>query len=108
MPHAPKSLTAPLTLPCGATRITKSAMGNQVRLRARPLTGPFGPKFPVGIKINSSDFKKEGFTEDEALALEGIDLVEISGGNDEAPTMMGARKKGAPISSSLPNGPHRR
>lgn len=53
-----------------------------------------GPDFPIGIKLNSADFQKGGFSEAEsldavlALAEAGIDLVEISGGTYEAPTMM--------------------
>ena len=56
-----------------------------------------GPEFPVGIKLNSADFLKGGFSEDDAaevvtaLASEGIDLVEISGGTYEAPAMTGNR-----------------
>ncbi len=55
-----------------------------------------GPDFPVGIKLNSADFQRGGFTEDEsletilALADAGIDLIEISGGTYEAPAMSGA------------------
>ena len=54
-----------------------------------------GPDFPIGIKLNSADFQKGGFTEEEsmetirALAQAGIDLVEISGGTYEAPAMTG-------------------
>ena len=54
-----------------------------------------GPGFPVGIKLNSADFQRGGFTEDEsldtirALAEAGIDLIEISGGTYEAPVMSG-------------------
>lgn len=53
-----------------------------------------GPDFPVSIKINSADFQRGGFTEEESLhvitrlADMGIDLIEISGGNYEAPAMM--------------------
>jgi 2,4-dienoyl-CoA reductase-like NADH-dependent reductase (Old Yellow Enzyme family) len=49
--------------------------------------------FCVGIKLNSADFQRGGFTEEEsldvikALSDEGIDLVEISGGNYENPAM---------------------
>ena len=52
-----------------------------------------GPRFPVSIKLNSADFQKGGFAEDESLAVVqklgelGIDLVEISGGTYEAPVM---------------------
>lgn len=55
-----------------------------------------GPDFPVGIKLNSADFQKGGFSEEESLAVikeleaRGIDLVEISGGTYEAPVMTGA------------------
>jgi 2,4-dienoyl-CoA reductase-like NADH-dependent reductase (Old Yellow Enzyme family) len=58
-----------------------------------------GPDFPIGIKLNSADFQKGGFSEAEsldavlALAEAGIDLVEISGGTYEAPTMMLGRSK---------------
>jgi 2,4-dienoyl-CoA reductase-like NADH-dependent reductase (Old Yellow Enzyme family) len=54
-----------------------------------------GADFPVGIKLNSADFLRGGFTEDEsietirALAEAGIDLIEISGGTYEAPAMGG-------------------
>ncbi|CAA0109639.1 NADH oxidase [BD1-7 clade bacterium] len=58
-----------------------------------------GDDFPIGIKLNSADFMKGGFTEDEsmqvvqALANAGIDLIEISGGTYESPSMMGSDKK---------------
>lgn len=54
-----------------------------------------GPDFPVSIKLNSADFQRGGFSEDEsldtirALADAGIDLLEISGGNYEEPAMTG-------------------
>ena len=57
-----------------------------------------GAEFPVGVKMNSSDFGPNGFTEEDALAVikalseEGIDLIEISGGTYESPAMMGAKK----------------
>ena len=58
---------------------------------------PAAPDFPIGIKLNSADFQRGGFTEEEsldvmsALAEAGIDLIEISGGTYEAPAMTGAR-----------------
>lgn len=58
-----------------------------------------GPKFPIGIKLNSADFQRGGFTEEESLATiqaladAGIDLVEISGGTYEAPAMAGTEVK---------------
>jgi 2,4-dienoyl-CoA reductase-like NADH-dependent reductase (Old Yellow Enzyme family) len=57
-----------------------------------------GSGFPIGIKLNSADFQKGGFSEEESievvkiLSREGIDLIEISGGTYEAPAMMGKRK----------------
>lgn len=58
-----------------------------------------GQDFPVGIKLNSADFQRGGFTEEESLATiralvqVGIDLIEISGGTYEAPAMSGALHK---------------
>ncbi|MBE0485928.1 NADH:flavin oxidoreductase/NADH oxidase family protein [Marinobacter sp.] len=52
-----------------------------------------GDGFNIGIKLNSADFQRGGFTEEESLAViealvaEGIDLIEISGGNYENPAM---------------------
>lgn len=64
-----------------------------------------GPDFPVGIKLNSADFQKGGFTEEEsiatihALADAGIDLIEISGGTYEAPAMSGMAGSSAKAST---------
>jgi len=58
-----------------------------------------GNDFPIGIKLNSTDFQKGGFSEEESmevvkiLSKEGMDLIEISGGTYEAPAMMGKRKE---------------
>jgi 2,4-dienoyl-CoA reductase-like NADH-dependent reductase (Old Yellow Enzyme family) len=58
-----------------------------------------GPEFAVAIKLNSADFQRGGFTEEEsietihALVDAGIDLVEISGGTYEAPAMSGAMQE---------------
>jgi 2,4-dienoyl-CoA reductase-like NADH-dependent reductase (Old Yellow Enzyme family) len=57
-----------------------------------------GSAFPIGIKLNSADFQRGGFSEEESidaihdLANEGIDLVEISGGTYEAPVMTGRKR----------------
>lgn len=64
-----------------------------------------GADFPVGIKLNSADFQRGGFTEEEsmatiqALADAGIDLIEISGGTYEAPAMSGAFRQGQKAST---------
>ncbi|MEO9965400.1 MAG: NADH:flavin oxidoreductase/NADH oxidase family protein [Reichenbachiella sp.] len=48
-----------------------------------------GPEFPISVKLNSSDFQKGGFNEEESLwvikKLEalGVDLLEVSGGTYE-------------------------
>lgn len=58
-----------------------------------------GKDFNIGIKINSTDFKEDGLTEEDSLktiielADLGIDFVEISGGTYERPAMMGATSK---------------
>ncbi|MGF1748125.1 NADH:flavin oxidoreductase/NADH oxidase family protein [Vibrio cionasavignyae] len=65
-----------------------------------------GDDFPVGIKLNSADFMKGGFTEEEsmqvvqALSANGIDLIEISGGTYESPSMMGSKDKDKPVKAS--------
>ena len=57
-----------------------------------------GNNFPVGIKLNSADFQKGGFTQEESMAVvqhlseQGMDLIEISGGTYEVPAMTGKRK----------------
>ena len=54
-----------------------------------------GTSFPIGIKMNTADFKKGGFTHEEAIVVAktlselGIDLIEISGGSYEKPVMTG-------------------
>jgi 2,4-dienoyl-CoA reductase-like NADH-dependent reductase (Old Yellow Enzyme family) len=64
----------------------------------RKIREKVGSHFPIGIKLNSADFQKGGFSEEESmevvkiLSKEGIDLIEISGGTYEAPAMMGKRK----------------
>jgi len=53
-----------------------------------------GAAFPVAIKLNSADFQRGGFTEEESLKVIskltdiGIDSIEVSGGNYESPAMM--------------------
>ncbi|GAB0103743.1 hypothetical protein JMUB6875_27170 [Nocardia sp. JMUB6875] len=68
---------------------------------ARSIRASVSPGFGLGIKLNSADFQRGGFTEDESrtvieeLSAEGIDLFEISGGSYESPAMMGR-----PVSAS--------
>ena len=56
-----------------------------------------GKDFPIGLKINSSDFNEKGFTEEESIIVIkkmseiGVDLIEISGGNYENAQMLSER-----------------
>lgn len=66
-----------------------------------------GNDFPIGIKLNSADFQRGGFTEEEslstikALADAGIDLIEISGGTYEAPAMSGVLQPPVKTSTAI-------
>ncbi|HWN67281.1 MAG TPA: NADH:flavin oxidoreductase/NADH oxidase family protein [Haliangium sp.] len=61
----------------------------------RAIRAAVGPGFGVGVKLNSADFQRGGFTAEEAMqvaqALDsaGIDLLEVTGGNYESPAMTG-------------------
>lgn len=65
-----------------------------------------GASFPISIKLNSADFQRGGFTEEESLDLIrilsdiGMDLIEISGGTYEAPVMTGINTTKEPIKES--------
>ena len=58
-----------------------------------------GADFPVGIKLNSDDFRKGGFTNEEcvqvvrSLNAESVDLLEVSGGTYEQPRLLGFEGK---------------
>ena len=62
----------------------------------RRIRSHVSPGFAVGVKLNSADFQRGGFTEDEsrdvvaALSGESIDLLEVSGGSYEEPAMAGS------------------
>lgn len=59
------------------------------------------PGFAVAVKLNSADFQRGGFTEEESrevvrqLARQPLDLIEISGGSYESPAMMGRSRSAA-------------
>jgi 2,4-dienoyl-CoA reductase-like NADH-dependent reductase (Old Yellow Enzyme family) len=67
------------------------AIVNEVRKR-------IGKNLILSVKLNSADFQKGGFSEDDSIEVikelekAGVDLLEISGGNYEAPAMVGAVK----------------
>lgn len=54
--------------------------------------------FLVGVKLNSADFQKGGFDEQDSIQVVqkmaelGIDFIEISGGNYESPEMLTAKE----------------
>ena len=54
-----------------------------------------GSDFSIGVKLNSTDFQKGGFSFEDCLIVidmlnaENIDFVEVSGGNYEQPQMAG-------------------
>jgi 2,4-dienoyl-CoA reductase-like NADH-dependent reductase (Old Yellow Enzyme family) len=68
----------------------------------RAIRAAVGPDFAVGVKLNSADFQRGGFTVEEsmqvaqALDSAGIDLLEVSGGNYESPAMTGKGEPSAP------------
>ena len=55
-----------------------------------------GADYPIGIKLNSADFQRGGFSFEDSQIVAGwldaasIDLIEISGGTYEQPSMTGA------------------
>ncbi len=55
--------------------------------------------FAVSVKLNSADFQKGGFSDDESsivakwLEEAGVDLIEVSGGNYEQPRMIDFERK---------------
>ncbi|WP_373746257.1 NADH:flavin oxidoreductase/NADH oxidase family protein [Neisseria dentiae] len=57
-----------------------------------------GSEFLVGLKLNSADFQKGGFDENDSIRVVqkmselGIDFIEISGGNYESPEMLTAKE----------------
>ncbi len=58
-----------------------------------------GKKFIVSAKLNSADFQKGGFSQDDSaqvakmLAEAGLDFIEVSGGNYEQPRMIDFDRK---------------
>ncbi|MCH8489706.1 MAG: NADH:flavin oxidoreductase/NADH oxidase family protein [Oceanicaulis sp.] len=73
---------------------------NRARLlieTVRAVRQSVGPDKAVSVKLNSSDFQKGGFSFEDCLEVvalldqEGVDLIEVSGGNYEQPSMMGLK-----------------
>jgi 2,4-dienoyl-CoA reductase (NADPH2) len=59
-----------------------------------------GPGFAVSVKLNSADFQRGGFSQEDATQVVqwlnplGVDLIELSGGSYEAPAMHGQARDG--------------
>jgi 2,4-dienoyl-CoA reductase-like NADH-dependent reductase (Old Yellow Enzyme family) len=73
---------------------------NRARLlleTVRAVRAAVSDRFAVTVKLNSADFQQGGFSFDDCLRViellneEGIDLLEISGGNYEQPRLMGIK-----------------
>ena len=76
--------------------------GDAVRRRrfllevVRRVRAAVGDDVPVAVKLNSADFQRGGFTEEESLEVvrelgeTGVDLLEVSGGTYEKAAMMGS------------------
>lgn len=92
------------------SNIRKDDWGGSLENRARFVLAVYqnirskvGDDFPIGIKINSADFQRGGFTEEESMEVlrmldnQGMDLLEISGGSYERPAMMGSTQKKSTI-----------
>ncbi len=85
-----------------ATNQRSDRWGGDVPRRARALLEVVrrtrratGDGFTISVKLNSSDFRHGGLTEDDAAAVarlldgEGIDLLEVSGGTYESGALLG-------------------
>jgi len=85
------------------TNLRDDAWGGSLENRARFLIEAVravrravGADFPVALKLNSDDFRKGGFNNEECLQVvqwlndESLDLLEVSGGTYEQPRLLGA------------------
>ncbi|MGH1452014.1 MAG: NADH:flavin oxidoreductase/NADH oxidase family protein [Paracoccaceae bacterium] len=73
------------------------SLADRVRLLLeliRRIRSACGTRFIVGVKLNSADFQRGGFSEDDSVQVAawlegaGADFIEVSGGNYEQPRMM--------------------
>ncbi len=76
------------------------ALENRARFLLRVVEGTraaLGDDYPIGVKLNSADFQKGGFSFSDCqqvakwLDQAGIDLLEISGGTYEQPRLLGVQ-----------------
>lgn len=89
------------------TNHRKDSWGGSLENRARLLLeivagirAAVAPGFSVSVKINSADFQRGGFSQEDAQRVVemlnplGVDLIELSGGSYEAPAMHGEARDG--------------
>lgn len=89
------------------------ALENRARFlleSVRAVRAAVGPEFPVSVKLNSSDFQKGAFSEEDSrtvigwLEKEGVDLIELSGGTYEQLALLdesgNTTDSGAPLLSA--------
>jgi len=78
------------------------SIGNRSRMLRtiiRKIRKKEGSSFAIAVKLNSADFQKGGMTMEESFEVvtmlhqEGVDLIEISGGNYENPALLSSVKK---------------
>ncbi|WP_288998703.1 NADH:flavin oxidoreductase/NADH oxidase family protein [uncultured Gemmobacter sp.] len=61
----------------------------------RTIRKEVGADFPVGLKLNSADFQKDGFSHEDSMQVvewlnhEGLDLLELTGGTYEHLSLLG-------------------
>lgn len=74
------------------------SLENRARIIRRIIVGTravVGADFPIGVKLNSADFQKGGFSLEDCLTVaswlgeDGVDLLEISGGTYEQLSLIG-------------------
>lgn len=74
------------------------SLENRARIIRRIIVGvrqAVGTDFPIGVKLNSADFQKGGFSLEDCITVaswlgeDGIDLLEISGGTYEQLSLIG-------------------
>jgi len=72
-----------------------------------------GKDFPIGVKLNSADFQRGGFSFEDSQIVAGwldeatIDLIEISGGTYEQPKMANVEGAGEPAHDPYASKPSR-
>jgi len=66
-----------------------------IRETIRSVRREVGPEFPIGVKLNSADFQKGGFSLEDCVTVaswlgeDSVDLLEISGGTYEQLSLLG-------------------